>query len=108
MTRIFFVEGLDVIPVPPPPRMQVSRWFYVLAHHQDLWRTLVLRDFSSGFDFLSSWKDTYALMSTSARPSSFVLCIFHFRFSRVNHMPRVNRPAMIHVLSFLSVPAPFL
>jgi len=36
-----------------------SRALYIFAHHDELWRALVLNVFGGDFDFKSSWKDTF-------------------------------------------------
>ena len=41
----------------------VSRFLYVSAHHDELWRDVTLRKFGSwGFDWKGTWKDTYVWM----------------------------------------------
>eukprot|EP00554_Chaetoceros_debilis_P000247 CAMPEP_0194084464 /NCGR_PEP_ID=MMETSP0149-20130528/13490_1 /TAXON_ID=122233 /ORGANISM="Chaetoceros debilis, Strain MM31A-1" /LENGTH=579 /DNA_ID=CAMNT_0038767127 /DNA_START=44 /DNA_END=1780 /DNA_ORIENTATION=- len=41
---------------------ETSRFLYVAAHHDELWRDVTLRKYgSNGFDFKASWKDTYSL-----------------------------------------------
>jgi hypothetical protein len=40
--------------------LKTSRFMYVAGHHEELWRDLMLRrSGSSGFEFCSSWKDTF-------------------------------------------------
>ncbi len=52
--------------------LQTSRFLYVAAHHEELWRDLTLRKYGSkGFDFQSSWKDTYAYENYNHKAKTF-------------------------------------
>eukprot|EP00850_Spirogloea_muscicola_P009343 SM000052S17735 [mRNA] locus=s52:437861:440425:+ [translate_table: standard] len=55
---------LDVLALLPAAGLArvaaASRALYVLAHHADLWRQLVLADLGGAFRFHGSWKQTYA------------------------------------------------
>eukprot|EP00048_Salpingoeca_helianthica_P012599 m.184795 g.184795 ORF g.184795 m.184795 type:complete len:469 (-) comp15394_c0_seq2:26-1432(-) len=45
----------------------VSPSFYALASHDDAWKTRVLAEYPTGFDFLRTWRETY-ISSKLGRP----------------------------------------
>ena len=58
-----FIDAKDLSNV-----VKSSRFLYVAGHHEELWRDLTLRAFGSkGFDFQSSWKDTFSYTELKER-----------------------------------------